>query len=75
MSIKEIFKCFVLYAPSTWEECPMTADLQLQQEKEKCFSYAQLLTDLFQLKVKSDDPDIHPPKFCNSCATYEEIPG
>ena len=35
--------------------------------KDKYISYAQLLTDLFHLEVESDDPDIHPPKFCNSC--------
>ena len=46
----------------------MTADLLLQQEREKIsdISYALLLTDL-HLEVESDDPDIHPPKFCNSC--------
>ena len=32
--------------------------------KDKCISYALLLTDLFHLDVESDDPGIHPPKFC-----------
>ena len=35
--------------------------------KDKYISYAQLLTDLLHLEVESDDPNIHPPKFCNSC--------
>ena len=34
--------------------------------KDKCISCALLLTDLHH-EVESDDPDIHPPKFCNSC--------
>ena len=35
--------------------------------KDKCISYANILTDLFHLEVESDNTDIHPPKFCNSC--------
>ena len=35
--------------------------------KDKCISYALLLSYLFHLEVESDDPDIHLPKFCNSC--------
>ena len=35
--------------------------------KDKCISYALLLTDLFHLEVESDDPDILSPKFCTSC--------
>ena len=31
--------------------------------KDKCISYAKILTDLFHLEVESDNTDIHPPKF------------
>ena len=69
MSIKKIFKCYVMYTPNAWEECPMTADLLLQQEREaiSAFPMPSYCTDLCHLEVESDDPDIHPPKFCNSC--------
>ena len=42
MSIKEILKCYVVYAPSAWVECPMTADLLLQQEREKISAFPML---------------------------------
>ena len=53
-----------MYAPSTREECPTTADTPATGKgKDKCI-YALLLT---HLEVESDDPDIYLPKFCNSC--------
>ena len=55
-----------MYAPSTWEECPTTADTPATGKGKDKSIFALLLTDL-HLEVESDDLDIHPPKLCNSC--------
>ena len=60
---KRNIQLFVVYAPCTWEECPVTADLLLLQEREVHF----LCTDLFHLEVVSDNPDSHPSKFSKLC--------
>lgn len=38
-----------------------------KKRRDDNISNAQLITQLFHHDVHTDHPDIHPPKFCNSC--------
>ena len=53
----------------------MTADLATGNGKDKCISYALLLTDFFHLEVESDDPTFTLQFMLPRNTTYEEIPG